>query len=123
MTEEVLVSPVPRDQLVHQDLQEDLEEMVCLACQVRKETWGLWELQDPQEDQEAQEGQVVLDLKVNLASREEMAVQVALVLREREVNPVSKDLLEPAYHRQSQKEQREILDYQAHLVFQVRKVS
>lgn len=97
--------------------------MACLEDQVRKETWVLWDLQDLLEDQEAQAGLAVLDLKVNLDSRVETGHQVVPVVKERGETPASRDPQEPACHHQSQREPKEILDYQVDQVFQVRKAS
>lgn len=74
--------------------------MACLDCQVRKETWVLWDLQDLLEDQEDQEGQAVPDLKVNLDSQAETAAPAALVVKEREATPASRDPQEPASKQQ-----------------------
>lgn len=97
--------------------------MVFLDFQVRKETWVQWDLQDLLEDQEAQEDQVLLDLKVNLDSQVGMVHQEVLVVKERGETRVSRGPQEPACHQQSQRELKEILDYQVHQVFQVRKAS
>lgn len=63
------------------------------------------------------------DLKVNLDSLVETGDQEVLVVKERGETPVSRGPQEPACHQQSQREPREILDYQVHQVSQVRKVS
>lgn len=81
------------------------------------------ELQDLVEDQEAQEGLVLLDLKVNLDSQAEMVHPAVPVLKVRGVTLESRDPQEAARHHRSQREPKEILDYQAHQVFQVRKAS
>lgn len=105
------------------DLQEDLDGTACLDYLVRKVTWVPWDRLDLLEDQEAQEDLVLLDLKVNLDSQAETAHLVVLVVKEREVNPASRDPQEPACHHQSPREPKERQDYQVHLVFQVRKAS
>lgn len=92
-----------------------------LDFQVRKETWVRWDLQDLLEDQEAQEDLVLPDLKVNLDSQVGMVHQEVLVVKERGETPVSRGPQEPVCHQRSQREPKEILDYQVHQVFQVRK--
>lgn len=106
-----------------QDPLEDQDGTAFLDCQVRKETWVLWDLQDLLVDQEAQEGPVLPDLKVNLDSQVEMGDQEVLVVKERGETLVSRVPQEPVCRQQSQREPKEMLDYQVHQVFQVRKAS
>lgn len=82
-----------------QDHLEDLVAMVCLACQVRKETWVPLDLQDLLEDREPQEDLVLLDLKVNQDFQVETVHQVVLVLKERGETWASRDRQDPVFHR------------------------
>lgn len=97
--------------------------MACPELQVQRETWVPLELQDLLEDQEAQEDLVLLDLKVNLDSQAETVHPAVLVLKVTEVTLASRDPQESACHKRSQRDPKEILDYQAHQVFQVKKAS
>lgn len=80
---------------------EDLVAMVCLACQVRKETWVQLEPQDLLEDQEPQEDPGLLDLKVNQDFQVETVDLVLLVLKERGETWASRDRQDPVFHRSS----------------------
>lgn len=97
--------------------------MACLELQVQRETWDPLELQDLLEDQEAQEDLVLLDLKVNLDSQAETVHPAVLVPKVTEATLASRDPQESVCHKRSQRDPKEILDYQAHQVFQVRKAS